>query len=160
MRSWLRRSRLSKNTAYNENDVVVVTLNLDGSGDDTRGGKSRHPYRDLCRLTTGWAQFKIPFVSRDSSHDQKACHSTIVAMSKYDSLTNFLLSQPSGPITMTFTQVNTLLGFCIPAQARKYQAWWANETNQNTRHRQSRSWLKANRKASADLKHGVVTFFQ
>jgi len=77
-------------------------------------------------------------------------------MSKYDSLTNFLLGQPPGPVTMTFTQVNTLLGFCIPAAARKYQVWWANETDQNTRHRQCHSWLNANRKASADLKHGVV----
>ena len=80
-------------------------------------------------------------------------------MNKYDSLTSFLLGQPAGPITMTFRQVNALLGFCIPAPARKYQSWWANE-NQNTRHRQSRSWLNADRKASADLKHGVVTFFQ
>ena len=77
-------------------------------------------------------------------------------MSKFDSLTNFLLGQPPGPVTMTFTQVNTLLGFCIPAAARKYQVWWANETDQNTRHRQCRSCLNANRKASADLKHGVA----
>jgi len=81
-------------------------------------------------------------------------------MKKYDSLTKFLLGQLPGPVTMTFTQLNTLLGFCVPAPARKYQSWWANEPTQNTRNRQCRSWLDANRKASADLKHGVVTFFQ
>ena len=81
-------------------------------------------------------------------------------MSKYDSLTTFLLGQPPGPVNMTFTQLNTLLGFSIPAAAHKYQSWWANETDQNTRNRQSRSWLNADRKVSADLKHGVITFFQ
>jgi hypothetical protein len=79
---------------------------------------------------------------------------------RYDSLTTFLLGQPPGPVTMTFRQLNTLLGFSIPTPARKYQSWWVNETDQNTRNRQCRSWLNANRKACADLKHGVITFFQ
>src|SRR5579864_8792848 len=69
---------------------------------------------------------------------------TMVGMNKYDSLTNFLLDQPPGPVSMTFTKINTLLGFCIPAPARKYQSWWDNETARNTRHRQCRSWLNAN----------------
>jgi hypothetical protein len=81
-------------------------------------------------------------------------------MSKYDSLTKFLLGQPPGPVTMTFTQMNSLLGFSMPAAAHKYQSWWADKTDQNTRHRQCRSRLNANRKVAADLKHGVVTFFQ
>src|SRR4029453_3804899 len=82
------------------------------------------------------------------------------AAMRYDSLTTFLLGQSPGPVTMTFTQMNTLLGFSIPAAARKYQTWWANESVHNTRHRQCRSWINANRKASADFKHGVVTFFK
>jgi len=81
-------------------------------------------------------------------------------MNKYAPLTKYLLGQPAKAVAMTFTQLNTLLGFCVPAPARKYQSWWANETTENTRNRQCRSWLDANRKASADLKHGVVTFFQ
>ena len=41
-----------------------ITLPTNNSKSITRS------IRDLCRLTTGWAQFKIPFVSRDSSHDK------------------------------------------------------------------------------------------
>jgi hypothetical protein len=79
-------------------------------------------------------------------------------MSKYDPLTRWLNTLPPTSVLATFTQIEHLLGFRLPASARKYQAWWANETNPCTRHRHALSWLNAGRKASPDLTRQIVIF--
>jgi hypothetical protein len=79
-------------------------------------------------------------------------------MSKYDPLTRWLNGQPPTSVLATFTQIEHLLGFPLPASARKYQAWWANEKNPGTRHIHALSWLNAGRKASPDLKRKILIF--
>jgi len=80
-------------------------------------------------------------------------------VSKYDPLTKYLMSQPAGvPITLTFAQLQRILGFTLPRSACVHPAWWANETNPATRHRHCLSWLGAGRKASANLNRQIATF--
>jgi len=78
-------------------------------------------------------------------------------MSKYAPLTQWLNYQPR-PVAASFRQIENLLGFQLPASARTYPAWWANERNPNTRHRHALSWLNAGRTASPDLRRGIVIF--
>ena len=80
-------------------------------------------------------------------------------MSKYDPLTKHLTAQPPGvPTTLTFAQLEEILGFPLPHSAHSRPQWWANETDPDTRHRHCLSWLTAGRKASPDLRRQVVTF--
>ena len=61
-------------------------------------------------------------------------------MSKYDTLAGFLKSQPSDRVPMTFSEVENVLGFKLPASAKDYSAWWANE---HSTHVQARAWMNA-----------------
>ncbi len=42
---------------------------------------------------------------------------------------------------MSFSEIERILGFALPASARRYQAWWANEREGT--HSHARSWLDA-----------------
>jgi len=64
-------------------------------------------------------------------------------MSKYQPLYNFLAKTKRIPMTMSFQQIELLLGFSLPVTARKRNQWWANEINQNTTHVQCRAWRNA-----------------
>jgi hypothetical protein len=61
-------------------------------------------------------------------------------MGKYDPLSQHL-SQATGPVTLTFAEIDRLVGG-LPDSARNYREWWAN-TASNTR---ARAWLSAGRR--------------
>ena len=61
--------------------------------------------------------------------------------SKYDPLGDFLILRPKQPVTLRFVEIEAILGFTLPASARKYQAWWANESDGT--HSQARAWRQA-----------------
>ena len=48
-------------------------------------------------------------------------------MAKYDPLFEFLCRAPDGPISMTFDEIEALVGL-LPASAAKFKQWWENET--------------------------------
>ena len=58
---------------------------------------------------------------------------------KYVSLYRYLLSTEGKQVIMTIGQIETVLGFALPASASKYRPWWANALT-NT---QAKSWLHA-----------------
>lgn len=65
-------------------------------------------------------------------------------MGKYDPLGRFLENAaPSlARITLTFGQIEQILGDTLPYSAKHYRAWWANEVRSGT-HVQAPSWLQA-----------------
>jgi Swt1-like HEPN len=74
--------------------------------------------------------------------------------SKYDALRDFLTKTDAAPITLTFTQVDQLIGN-LPRSARLYHLWWGND---DPSHHHCRSWGDAGYIAQADLKGQTVTF--
>ena len=59
-------------------------------------------------------------------------------------------------VTMTFAELERILGRALPASARKHRPWWANR---ETSHSQARGWLDAGWRASkVDLDGATVTF--
>jgi hypothetical protein len=64
-------------------------------------------------------------------------------VAKYDPLFNYLCQAGDSSVELTFAEVERLVG-PLPASARKYQAWWSNETA-DTRHVQSNAWMNAGR---------------
>lgn len=64
-------------------------------------------------------------------------------MAKYDPLHEHLKDVPSDrrEIRLAFSLIESILGAGLPASARIYQAWWANETVGS--HVQARAWMDA-----------------
>ena len=78
-------------------------------------------------------------------------------MAKYDPLYDFLNRQDAQRIVFTFDEVARLIGEELPESACKHPEWWENETSTKW-HSQSRAWMKAGYKASADLDKRIVVF--
>jgi len=67
--------------------------------------------------------------------------------SKYDPLYDHLTNSPETVIALSFSEIERILGFALPASARRYQAWWANEREGT--HSHARSWLDASYESQA-----------
>lgn len=78
-------------------------------------------------------------------------------MSKYAALRDYLSTVKQDRWVATFDALERVLGFGLPVSARKYPAWWANESTPG--HSQCAGWLKAGwRTADLNLKRQQVTF--
>ncbi len=78
-------------------------------------------------------------------------------MSKYAPLRDYLASRPLQEWKVTFEDIEDVLGFPLPASARRYPAWWANESTSS--HVQSHSWLDAGwRTSEVKLREERLTF--
>ncbi len=67
--------------------------------------------------------------------------------SKYDPLYDHLVEHPETVVSLSFAEIERILGFALPASARRYQAWWANEREGT--HSHARSWLEASYESQA-----------
>jgi hypothetical protein len=77
-------------------------------------------------------------------------------VAKYERLGRFLTAAHSDVQTLTFGQVDLLVGG-LPASARLHRPWWGNEVN--GQHVQARAWRDVGwRVAEVDLASGRVTF--
>lgn len=77
-------------------------------------------------------------------------------MHQYEPLRSHLAQQGKSPVTMTFEQIERLLGRPLPPSARGHsmRQWWANTDT----HSQAKAWLEAGRKAKLDARKKAVTF--
>jgi hypothetical protein len=77
-------------------------------------------------------------------------------MSKYDPLEQHLSSLTADTWQASFADIEALLGFPLPASARQYSAWWANN-HPGSRH--TSTWLKVGwHTADLDIPGERVTF--
>lgn len=60
-------------------------------------------------------------------------------MSKYEPLRRFLEANGAETVAMSFAQIESLLGFKLPASHR-YRAWWSNNTFNNV---MTNAWIAA-----------------
>jgi len=78
-------------------------------------------------------------------------------MSKYAPLRDWLFNAANHRVTMTFQQIDDLVGG-LPMSARKYQEWWSNENVDTTTHSHCKSWQSAGYKAKVDISLEKVSF--
>jgi hypothetical protein len=77
--------------------------------------------------------------------------------SKYDPLYHHLVNSTETVVSLSFAEIERILGFALPASARRHQAWWANEREGT--HSHARSWLEASyRTQGVDLNAQTVRF--
>lgn len=77
-------------------------------------------------------------------------------MSKYEPLKRHLAETAGSEAPMTFRELESILGFKLPASARNYAAWWSNNVGT---HVNAAAWRAAGWKTSSlDLGSERVTF--
>ena len=89
--------------------------------------------------------------------DKRAHSARTKKSSSYDPLRDHLHESQMRRVAMTFEQIECVLGRSLPASARKYPAWWANQRNDEDRS-QCRAWREAGYSASASLRAQRVVF--
>jgi len=75
-------------------------------------------------------------------------------MGKYDRLAVELLARAELEVTLTFDELDTIIGG-LPDSARKYREWWTNRASSQPH---SSGWLSAGRIATPDLTGETVAF--
>ena len=97
----------------------------------------------------GW----ISYLPREpDSEPQPVMSGTYLLLYKY------LQNRYADTVVLTFGQIESLLGFALPDQARLNQQWWTNAevTAAGTNH--SDSWILASRVATPNLQAQTVAF--
>jgi hypothetical protein len=69
------------------------------------------------------------------------------------SLIDLLRSSSEAQLTLAFEELESLLGWSLPASARRYSQWWHNPQHWHVRHWQELGW-----RASCSLAAELVTF--
>ena len=77
-------------------------------------------------------------------------------MSKYELLGEYLSDQTADSCTLTFSDVESIIGAPLPASARARRGWWGNDRT----HAQARSWMQVGWKVTQRhlLRRGHVHF--
>jgi hypothetical protein len=77
--------------------------------------------------------------------------------SRYEGLRVYLSQRSEPVVRLSFADIEKIIGGSLPASARRYRPWWANE--QSGTHVHARSWLDAGRRtANVDLNAGTADF--
>jgi hypothetical protein len=77
---------------------------------------------------------------------------------KYVLLYKYLENRYANTVVLTFAQIEDLLGFELPEQARFYPEWWSGAEGTAARPHYSDSWILASRTAVPNLPARIVTF--
>ncbi|MDA9464306.1 DUF7662 domain-containing protein [Bradyrhizobium sp. CCBAU 53415] len=77
-------------------------------------------------------------------------------MGKYDRLGEFLRSQKTREVPMTFAEIERVIGGKLPPNSPQYPAWWSNNPTNNV---MTRVWLAAGfRTEQVDTRARKVVF--
>ena len=63
-----------------------------------------------------------------------------ISKSKYQPLTRHLSAQRGGRVSMSFAEIERVLGAKLPASANTHRAWWSNNPRNNV---MTKAWLDA-----------------
>jgi hypothetical protein len=82
----------------------------------------------------------------------------VAVPSQYRGLHKYLLDRYADTVVLTFGQIEDLLGFALPDDARRLAGWWSNDDAANAPSDQSLSWTQAGRTATPRLLAHNVAF--
>ena len=81
-----------------------------------------------------------------------------VMSGKYLSLYKYLENRYANRIVLTFADIEDLLGFALPDQARLHPEWWTDAEKNPAGPNYSDSWILARRTATPNLVAQTVVF--
>jgi len=73
-------------------------------------------------------------------------------------LYTYLDTRFADTVVLTFAQIEDVLGFALPAQARLQAAWWTADADGGAVPHHSQSWTFARRNAVPNLAAQIVSF--
>ena len=77
--------------------------------------------------------------------------------SRYDPLKRYLAERTDPVIHLSFGEIERIIGGPLPASARRYRPWWANERSGS--HVHASAWMAAGRRTTnVDLNAAAVDF--
>ncbi len=77
---------------------------------------------------------------------------------EYLPLHKYLADRYADTVVLTIAEVEDLLGFTLPDVARVEPEWWGNAEPDGPPSPQSRSWIRASRTATPNLRAQTVVF--
>jgi hypothetical protein len=77
---------------------------------------------------------------------------------RYLLLYKYLENRYANMVVLTFAEIEDLLGFALPDQARLRQEWWTDRHTTGAGPHHSDSWVLASRTARPNLVAGTVAF--
>ena len=77
---------------------------------------------------------------------------------EYRSLHKYLDGRYADTVVLRFGEIEDLLGFALPDQARLRDDWWADADADGAPSTQAQSWIQASRTAKANLVAQTVVF--
>ncbi len=81
-----------------------------------------------------------------------------VMSGKYLLLFKYLENRYANTVVLTFAEIEDLLGFTLPDEARVHAEWWTNPATNIAEANYSDSWTSANRTAVPNLSARTVVF--
>jgi hypothetical protein len=91
-------------------------------------------------------------------HRERDVEPQPVMSGKYLLLYKYLHERYADTVVLTFGQIESLLGFALPDQARLNQQWWTNAKGPDAGINYSDSWILARRVATPNLLAQTVEF--
>lgn len=76
----------------------------------------------------------------------------------YGALQKYLTGRYADAVTLTFSEIEDLLGFALPEQARVELEWWGAVAPGGAPTPQGQSWTLAKRRATPNLRAETVLF--
>jgi hypothetical protein len=84
------------------------------------------------------------------------CESGGVKMGKYEPLAKFLRDQRTSEVSLTFAEIERIVGAKLPPKAQHHRAWWSNNPSNNV---MTKVWLAAGfRSEQVDLEGRRLKF--
>jgi hypothetical protein len=96
-------------------------------------------------------------VEREADPPPPRPHGRVMS-GKYLLLHKYLDNRYANTVVLTFAEIQDLLGFTLPEQARVRKEWWTNPETDMSAPNYSDSWVLASRTAKPNLSAQTVVF--
>ena len=90
--------------------------------------------------------------------DRSTTASLVSASTKANKTFRYLENRYADTVVLTFAQIEDLLGFSLPDQARLHREWWTDREENVAGPNYSDSWILASRTATPNLLSRTVVF--
>jgi len=116
------------------------------------------PERDESPMLLDWMKKHGSTASHHREPEETAKPQGRVMSGQYLLLYKYLANRYANTVVLTFAEIEDLLGFALPDQARLHQEWWTDAETNVAGPNYSDSWILASRTAVPNLVARTVVF--
>lgn len=116
------------------------------------------PGRDESPMLLDWMKKRGSTASHHREPEETAKPQGRVMSGQYLLLYRYLANRYANTVVLTFAEIEDLLGFALPEQARLHQEWWTDAATNVAGPNYSDSWILASRTAVPNLVARTVVF--